>query len=181
MKIVKIPKERVGALIGQGGETKKFLERKTGMRISIDAEEGEVYFDDTNVEDPLLPLKVMDIIKAIGRGFAPQKAFRLLDDDEYLELIEIDDYVGKTKNQLVRVRARVIGAGGKTRRIIEDLVGVNISIYGDTVCIIGNSAQMPVARTAVDMLLSGSEHATVYRYLERKRATLRITEMGFDI
>jgi ribosomal RNA assembly protein len=181
MKTVKIPKERVGALIGQGGETKKYLEKRTGLRIFIDAEEGEVSFDDIKVEDPLLPLKIMDIIKAIGRGFAPHKAFRLLDDDEYLELMEIDDYVGKTSNQLVRVRARVIGAGGKTRRIIEDLVGVHISVYGDTVGIIGNSVQMPVARTAIDMLLSGSEHATVYRYLERKRAELRISEMGFTL
>jgi rRNA processing protein Krr1/Pno1 len=30
------------------------------------------------------------------------------------------------------------------------------------------------------MVLSGSEHATVYRYLERKRATLKIMEMGFE-
>ncbi|NLX46999.1 MAG: RNA-processing protein [Euryarchaeota archaeon] len=181
MKIVKIPKERVGALIGQGGETKRFLQERTGLTIDIDTEEGEVSFDETKTEDPLLPLKVMDIIKAIGRGFAPHKAFRLLDDDEYLEIMDIDDYVGKSNNQLVRVRARVIGSGGKTRRIIEDLVGVHISVYGDTVGIIGNSVQMPVARTAVDMLLSGSEHATVYRYLERKRPELHIAEMGFEL
>jgi rRNA processing protein Krr1/Pno1 len=30
------------------------------------------------------------------------------------------------------------------------------------------------------MVLSGSEHSTVYRYLERKRATLKIMEMGFE-
>lgn len=181
MKVVKIPKERVGALIGHGGETKRYLEERSGLKVSIDTEEGEVSFDETATEDPLIPLKIMDIVKAIGRGFAPQKAFRLLEDDEYLELMEIDDYVGKSRNQIARVRARVIGAGGKTRRIIEDLVGVHISVYGDTVGIIGNSVQMPVARTAVDMLLRGSEHATVYRYLERKRAELRIAEMGFEL
>jgi len=59
--------------------------------------------------------------------------------------------------------------------------GVHLSVYGDTVGIIGNSVQMPVARTAVDMLLSGSEHATVYKFLERKRAELHIAEMGFDL
>jgi len=181
MKIVKVPKERVGVLIGHGGETKKFLEQKTGLKIDIDADEVEVSFDETKTEDPLLPLKVMDIVKAIGRGFAPHKAFRLLDDDEYLEIMNIDDYVGKGTNQLVRMRARVIGAGGKTRRIIEDLVGVNLSVYGDTVGIIGNSVQMPVARNAVDILLSGSEHATVYKFLERKRAELHIAEMGFEL
>jgi len=181
MKVVKVPKERVGVLIGQGGETKRYLEERTGLRIDVDAEEGEVSFDEMKAEDPLLPLKVIDIVRAIGRGFAPQKAFRLLEDDEYLEIMNIDNYVGKGSNQLARMRARVIGSGGKTRRIIEDLVGVHVSVYGDTVSIIGNSVQMPVARTAVDMLLSGSEHATVYRYLERKRAELRIAEMGFEL
>ena len=32
---------------------------------------------------------------------------------------------------------------------------------------------------AVEMLLRGSEHKTVYRFLERKRASLKIAEMGF--
>ena len=33
---------------------------------------------------------------------------------------------------------------------------------------------------AIDMLLRGSEHATVYRFLERSRGKLRILEMGFE-
>ncbi|MEM2979320.1 MAG: RNA-processing protein, partial [Methanomassiliicoccales archaeon] len=68
----------------------------------------------------------------------------------------------------------------KTRKIIEDLTGASISIYGNTVSIIANSIQMPIAKTAVEMILRGSEHATVYRYLERSRPYLRIAEMGFD-
>ncbi len=136
--------------------------------------------DEANIEDPLMQLKIVDIVRAIGRGFSPQHAFRLFDDDEYLELIDIHDYIGKRSEQVRRVRARVIGSGGKTRRIIEDMTGANMSVYGETVGLIGNSAQMPVARTAVDMLLRGSEHATVYRFLERKRAELRISEMGFS-
>jgi ribosomal RNA assembly protein len=55
-----------------------------------------------------------------------------------------------------------------------------MSIYGSTVSLIGNSVQLPIAKTAVEMILRGSEHATVYRYLERSRATLRIAEMGFS-
>jgi ribosomal RNA assembly protein len=155
------------------------LEKRTGMKFHIDTE-GEVTFDDSGVTDPLLPLKVLDLIKAIGRGFSPERAMRLLNDDEYFEVIDIDAYVSKRPEQLARARARVIGSGGKTRRIIEDLTGASISIFGDTVCIIGNSVQLPIARQAVDMLLSGSEHSTVYRFLERSRGTLRIAEMGFD-
>jgi ribosomal RNA assembly protein len=81
---------------------------------------------------------------------------------------------------VVRMRARVIGTKGKTRRLMEDLTGAHISVYGSTVSIIGNSVQMPVARSAVDMLLRGSEHSTVYKYMERQRGHLRIAEMGFE-
>jgi len=122
----------------------------------------------------------MDLVKAIGRGFSPHRAMRLLDEDEYLEVIELGDFIGKRSDQLSRVRSRLIGTNGKTRRIIEDLTGAYMSIYGSTVSLIGNSVQLPIAKTAVEMILRGSEHATVYRYLERSRATLRIAEMGFS-
>jgi ribosomal RNA assembly protein len=175
---VRIPKDRVGALIGEGGETKELIEKRARVRLNIDSE-GEVNIKE-NPNDPLAALKVMDLVKAIGRGFAPHRAMRLLDEDEYLELVEIGDFVGKKSDKLSRMRSRLIGTNGKTRRIIEDLTGANISIYGSTVAIIGNSVQLPVAKKAVEMILRGSEHATVYRYLERSRATLRIAEMGFS-
>ncbi|WP_026068991.1 KH domain-containing protein [Methanomassiliicoccus luminyensis] len=179
MRLMRIPKERVGALIGTDGETKDLIERRAGVKLQIDTE-GEVNIEE-NPQDPLAALKTMDLVKAIGRGFSPQRAIRLLDDDEYLEIIELGDFIGKKSDQLSRVRSRLIGTNGKTRRIIEDLTGAHMSIYGSTVSLIGNSVQLPVAKTAVEMILRGSEHATVYRYLERSRATLRIAEMGFDV
>lgn len=178
MRLVRIPKERVGALIGTDGETKELIEKRAGVRMRIDTE-GEVDIED-NPNDPLASLKVMDLVKAVGRGFSPQRAMRLLDEDEYLEVIELGDFIGKKSDQLVRMRARIIGTNGKTRRIIEDLTGAHMSVFGSTVSIIGNSVQLPIAKTAVEMILRGSEHATVYRYLERSRATLRIAEMGFS-
>lgn len=177
MRLVRIPKERVGALIGADGGTKELIEERTGVRMRIDTE-GEVDIED-NPQDPLAALKVMDLVKAIGRGFSPHRAYRLLDDDEYLEVIELSDFIGKKGDQLKRVRARLIGSNGKTRRIIEDLTGAHMSVYGGTVSLIGNSIQLPIAKKAVEMILRGSEHATVYRYLERSRSTLRIAEMGF--
>jgi ribosomal RNA assembly protein len=179
MKAVRIPKERVGALIGKDGASKRMLQERMQMTVRVDTE-GEVFIEDEGAKDPVMSLKAVDIIKAIGRGFSPERALRLMGEDEYLEIMDIDDYVGKGHDQLQRMRARVIGTGGKTRRIIEDMSGVDLSVYGDTVAIIGNSIQLPIGRTAVDMVLSGSEHATVYRYLERKRATLKIMEMGFQ-
>ncbi|MDD1767241.1 MAG: KH domain-containing protein [Methanomassiliicoccales archaeon] len=178
MRIIRIPKDRVGALIGKEGETKKFIEERSKVALYIDSE-GEVTLDESAAEDPVMGMKVGDIVKAIGRGFSPHRAFRLFDDDEYLDTIDIRDYVGKKTNNVVRMRARIIGSNGKTRRIIEELTGASISIYGSTVSIVANDLQLPIARTAIDMLLRGSEHATVYRYLERCRPQLRMGEMGF--
>ncbi|MBR4503573.1 MAG: RNA-processing protein [Candidatus Methanomethylophilaceae archaeon] len=180
MRSIRVPADRVGTLIGKGGETKKALQDISGVKLEISAEDGEVIIhDEVELEDPVMALKIMDVIKAVGRGFNPDKAMRLFDDDEYLEIVDIKDAVGAT--QVSRVRGRIIGKGGKTRKLIEELTGCDMVIYGNTVGLIGNSVSLPVAKHAVELLIHGSEHATVYHYMESQRPLLRISEMGFDI
>ena len=58
-------------------------------------------------------MKLPDVVKAIGRGMAPDAAIRLLDDDHFFEMVDIREYVGKRSNQQRRVRARIIGRRGK--------------------------------------------------------------------
>ena len=93
-------------------------------------------------------------------------------------MLDIKDHA-RTPARIAQVRARVIGTRGKTRRIIEDLTGAAMSVYGHTVALIADDLQLPIAQEALEMLLRGSEHKTVYRFLERKRAALKIAEMGF--
>ena len=181
MRSIRIPQDRVGTIIGTKGETKKMLQRISGIKIDVDTEGEVLIYDDAETADPLMALKIIDVIKAIGRGFAPDRATRLFDDDEYLEVVDLKEFVGGRNNQLSRIRGRIIGKDGKTRQIIEDLTGVYVTIYGNTVALIGNSVSLPVAKHAVELLLNGSEHATVYHYLESQRPRLRIAEMGFDL
>ncbi|MGE4275529.1 MAG: KH domain-containing protein, partial [Candidatus Methanomethylophilaceae archaeon] len=180
MRIIRIPQDRVGSLIGVKGETRKMIQKVAGVKMKIDSE-GEVTIFDDKAEDPLMGLKLVEVVKAIGRGFTPEKAMRLFQDDEYLEIVDIKEFLGGKGNQVSRIRARLIGTGGKTRSIIEDLTGVNMVIYGNTVAIMGDSISLPVAKHAVELILRGSEHSTVYKYLESQRPRLRIAEMGFDI
>jgi ribosomal RNA assembly protein len=119
------------------------------------------------------------VVTAIGRGFSPKKAMLLLDEDCFLEVLDIRDYVGKKQEHVMRMRARVIGSHGKTRAIIEELTGAFISVYGNTVSVIANGIQMNIAHRALDMLLSGSEHAAVYQFLEKMRPQLKVDGMGF--
>lgn len=176
---VKIPAERVGVLIGRGGEVKALIEKRTGVRITVDSEEGDVEIDHTHAEDPSMAIVVSNIVVAIGRGFSPEKALKLLENDRYIEILDIRDYVGKKPEHVARMRARAIGTHGRTRQIFEELTGADISIYGNTVAIIGTALQVEIARRGMDMLLSGSEHAAVYHFLESRRPELKIDGLGF--
>jgi ribosomal RNA assembly protein len=78
-----------------------------------------------------------------------------------------------------RLKGRIIGRGGKTREVFEDLTNVRISVYGKTISIIGYPEQNAVARAGIDMLLKGSTHGPVYKFLEKKKTDLKNVEMGF--
>jgi len=176
---VKIPKERVGVLIGKGGETKAKIEQRSGVRLDIDSEEGDVIIDHSQAQDPSMALAVLDVVTAIGRGFSEEKAMKLLEDGYFLNVMDIRDYVGKKVEHVERMRARIIGTHGRAREIIEELTGAHVSVYGNTVAVIGDSLQSEVAGRAIDMLLSGSEHSAVYKFLEGRRGQIRIDGMGF--
>jgi ribosomal RNA assembly protein len=171
--------ERVGVLIGPDGNTKKRIEEECGITLSIDSKTGEISIDETKAEDPSLALKALDITKAIGRGFSEERALRLVDQEEYFRAIDIRDYAGKNRKRINQLKGRLIGSKGKTRRIIEELSGVDMSVYGNTVSLIGDLLRIDIAEKAVEMVLEGSEHASVYRFLENKRQEVKMAEMGF--
>jgi ribosomal RNA assembly protein len=168
MRYLRIPKDRVGVLIGKDGETKKTIERISRIQLEIDSDEGEVTLNEQEAKDPLIALKVEDVIRAIGRGFSPDDAFRLFGEETELFIFDIYDYVGKKESHLIRMKSRIIGREGKTKRVIEGLTGGILAIYGHTVAVIADFESIDIAKKAIDMLLSGSEHPTVYRYLERE-------------
>ncbi len=178
MLYARIPQERVGVLVGPEGGTKKRLEGRTGIHLEIDSATGEVTIDEAGAPDPVMALKARDVVQAIGRGFSEDRAFRLLEEDIYLEILDIKDFA-RSQARVEQIRARIIGTRGKTRRIVEELTGVDVSVLGHTVALVGPTFEMAIAREAVIMLLRGSEHRTVYRFLERKRADIKAWQMGF--
>ena len=166
---LRIPKERVAVLIGKKGETKRTIEHETRTKIQVNSEEGIVSLNGT---DALSLYLAREIVRAIGRGFNPEIALLLLRQDYAFELISIQDYT-RTPNDLERLRGRVIGEGGKSRRIIEDLTETSICVFGKTAGIIGPADDITDARRAIESLLAGSPHAHVYRWLERRRKRRR--------
>lgn len=177
MKHVTIPRDRIGALIGEGGATMREIESRAEVRLDIDSETGSVKVE--SVGDPVLGLKGPDIVKAIGRGFAPDDAMRLLDDDMQLfELIDIEAAT-RNKNDLRRKKGRLIGEGGRTRELMEELSGADITIYGSTLGVIGSPEQVDAVRSAVEMLLDGAPHGAVYSFLERRHNEMKANDIEY--
>ena len=176
---VKIPQERVGALIGPEGRVKATIERKLSIELQVESETGGVKITLLpTASDPTVLFRAKETVTAIGRGFSPERAFRLFRDDEaFLEIIDLREVVGRSQSDMKRLKGRVIGKNGKTRMLIEELTEASLSIYGHTISIIGNMDQKEAAKEAIRMLIRGSQHSTVYRFLHRKRREFKKKKM----
>ncbi|NLI62854.1 MAG: RNA-processing protein [Methanosarcinaceae archaeon] len=163
---MKVPVERIAVIIGPGGKTKRDIEKRIKTEFTVDSSNGNIEFPEGG--DPIQKMRTVDVLKAIGRGFSPEKAITLFDDEMLmLDIIDLSESTSTQKEQK-RIKGRIIGRGGKTREIMEKLIGVHISVYGKTVSFIGTPEQNQIVRTAIDMLINGVNHGTVYNYLEKK-------------
>ncbi|MCW3999311.1 MAG: KH domain-containing protein [Candidatus Bathyarchaeota archaeon] len=171
---VRIPKERVGILIGPDGKTKQYIENTLPVKLTIDTEGSITIILNENAADPSILLRSKDIVTAIGRGFAPETAFRLIrNEEDIFDMVDLRLIFGRSESDIKRIKGRIIGADGKTRKLIEELSEADVVVYGHTVGIIGSFEQADIARNAVQMIVEGCQHHTVYKYLQRKRTELK--------
>ncbi len=162
---IKIPADRVPVLVGKNGSTKRKIERLGKVDVEVDSESGLVTV--TPKTDPVAALAASNVVKAIGRGFNPEKAMQLFDEDMQLVIVSLRDYARPGSHRISEIKGRLIGRNGKTREIVEDLSGSFLSIYGDTVSVIADHISMSYSLEAIQMLINGKRHRTVYSYLEK--------------
>jgi ribosomal RNA assembly protein len=175
---LKIPRERIGALIGKGGRVKQQIEKRCGVEIEIDSETGDAIISGFKPVEQMEAFRAVEVITAISRGFSPERAYHLFDDEEVVfQQMDLHDYAGKSPNALERIKGRIIGEGGKARRMIEELSGTYISVYGHTVAFIGNYGEVKRATDAIAMLAKGSMHKSVYTMLQRARRRDKMDRM----
>ncbi len=169
-----IPRERIGVLVGPKGSVKTTIEEKLFVDLKIDSDSGSV---DIGVKpgspDPSFALRAKDMVLAIGRGFSPPRAFSLFNEDYTFDMIDLHDYFGKNEAEIRRVDGRIIGREGKTRRIIEQLTGTLVSVSGHTISIIGTFESVSMAKDALEKLIKGRQHGTVYKFLRKKRGQIK--------
>jgi ribosomal RNA assembly protein len=172
---IKVPYDRIGVLIGISGSTKSEIENRGEVMIDIDSKAGTVIIE----SDSINALRAVDVVKAIARGFSPERAYRLFDDEMViLDIIELSKSVS-TPKELKRIMGRIIGKDGKTREIIESLTGSHISVYGKTVSVIGYPEHTQIVRKAIEMLVEGAPHGAVYGFLEKKKQELKRAQMDY--
>lgn len=183
---LKIPKDRIGAIIGKRGKVKQQIEKKCGVEIEIDSESGDATITGNRPVEQMEAFRAVEVITAISRGFSPERAYRLFEDEEILfQQVDLHDYVGRSPNALERIKGRIIGEGGKARRMIEELSGAHVSVYGHMVGVIGKFHEVKLATDSIAMLAKGSMHKSVYNMLQEARRRdkmdrMRLWEDSYD-
>ena len=145
------------------------IEDKCSVSLDIDSDDGKVLVTSKNVGENIEPFKAVEIVSAIGRGFSPENAVRLLKGENSLHIIDLREFVGKSPEQIERIKGRIIGEGGRARLNMQNLTNALITVYGRTVSIIGEPNQLRLAVDAISSLSNGSTHGPVYSKLESAR------------
>ena len=167
MQVAMIPADRVGVL----SEGREEIEKAGNIKLSIDPD-GTV---SVSSEDPVTEWRATDVVKAVGRGFKPGLALNLFRDEYMLVIVDLKAMFDKEK-QRERMKARVIGTKGKAKKTIEEISGAFLSIYENTVGILGKIGEVTVAERGILMLLGGAGHGTVYHVLHKEKEKLQTAE-----
>jgi ribosomal RNA assembly protein len=173
LKVV-VEKNRLRAL----KEAAKNIEEEFGVKLVINDEAGEVMIipDDGASFDKLM--KAKSIVEAISYGFDYEDAQNLRSDDYALEVIDLRDYVDKDKvNHLSRIKARIIGEGGRAKRVLQEMTDTKIVVGDKYIAILGPYENVKAARSALEMLIKGRQHATVYRWIQNWRREMKYREL----
>ncbi len=163
MTSVAIPEKRLRAVMENDFAVLRELERELG--ISAKLENGNVELEGDGGKCWIAE----QALNAVSLGFEPKKAYKLFNDEYYLEVIDLNVLFGKNEKLIERYKARVIGSEGRAKKVLEDLSEAFISIWENKIAILGTFGTLSDAKEAILRLLKGSTHAGVYAFLEKKK------------
>jgi len=161
MKEVIVLSEERAKLLRSKKEWIERIEKLSNCKISSKDQEFVI-----EGEDPIVVLRVKEVLRALGKGFDLESSLYLLDEDYFLEIIDVKDY-GKTRERQIQLKGRVIGRDGSIKRMIEEKTNTKICVYGKSISIIGKWENLQIAKRAIEMLLEGRMHSTVKNFLEK--------------
>ena len=149
-------------------QNKKMLESSFKIKLS---NKSHILFIEGKAEDEFLALQA---VEALNLGFSINEVVLLKNEEFVFEKIYIKN-ITKRRN-MSEVRGRVIGAGGKALRVLEELSGTYIAVHDNTVGVIGELASAKKAVYALKRIIAGSKHSAMYAYLEKQKVIEKSTK-----
>ena len=159
--IITIPEERI-KILKKNKKWKKWIENFCNVKVKI--EDNDILMEG----DPLEILRIKEVFRAFGRGFSWNDSLNLLDENYFLEIINLKDYTRK-RNRMIELKGRVIGKNGKIKRIIERETDTKIAIYGKTISVMGKLKNLRIAAKVIRTILEGKKHGTALKISEERR------------
>lgn len=156
MERILIPQKRAEVLKRIVAKVAKTL----GCKVEIN-ENNEVVIEG----DSYAEYNAKNVIQAFGRGFAMNAAYKLLDEGYFFKYINLKDIL-RNEDQIRRIKARIIGTEGKTKEYVQDVSSATMSVYGNTIGLIGTNEQIDTAMGALRVLIDGGTHKKAYRIME---------------
>lgn len=169
MEHLLIPQKRAGLL---DEKTLKALAKRLGCRLSLE-NGNEVIIEG----EPYNEYNAKNVLQAFGRGFPLDATYKLLGEDYFFEMINLKDMF-RAKEQMMRVKARIIGKEGRAKEYIESVSGAQLSVYGSSISLIGRIDEIRVATSAIKVLLGGGMHKTAYRIMENEKRKVKSEQYG---
>src|SRR3989344_4308520 len=153
MRSFSISTKRLGVL---RPDSIKQLKEQLKVKIEIDKKAGEVGIESPE-GDGWAEWAAEQVASALADGFEPKHAFKLLKDDHYHVVVDLEAAFYRNEKQIHRAKARIIGEGGKSRKMIESLTGTAMALPDneEIVAIIGTHDGVQNAKEAVLRLLEG--------------------------
>jgi len=140
-------------------KNKKRLEKELNVKITNRGKEVSVNGDS---EDEYITEKIID---ALNFGFPFSVAMLIKKEDFLLEIINIKEHT--KRHDLERVRARIIGKGGKTLKTLQQLTKCFFELKNNEIAVIGDPEKIKNAQEAIISLIKGTKQSNVYGFLEK--------------
>ena len=142
-------------------KNKKKLEKELNIKITNRGKEISIL---GKPEDEYIAEKIID---ALNFGFPLSTALLIKENDSLFEILNIKDYT--RRKDLERVRARIIGKGGKTLKTLCELTDCHFELKDNFVGIIGDPECIKNAQDAMISIIKGSKQANVYCSLKKHK------------
>ena len=104
------------------------------------------------------------VLEAVGMGFPINVALMIKEDDVIMEKINVKQFT--KRNDLLRIRGRIIGTEGKTKKTISHLADCFIEMRDNDIAILGYPENVEIAKEAIISIIRGAKQANAYAYLE---------------